>query len=232
MTGYVQIDTLAHDKKFCAYVAEPAGTPKAAIIVIQEIFGVNPGIRKKCDEWAAKGYLAVAPDLFWRIEQQIELDADIPAEMERALSLIGQFDQDKGISDIEATIHWARARIGGGKVGAVGYCIGGRLAYMTAARTDIDATVGYYGVGIDGLLGEKHAIARPLLLHIPTNDHFVSAETQKAMHEGLDDHPKVTLIDYPGLDHGFAAEMGLRRVEAAAERADAATEAFFVKNLG
>ena len=104
---------------------------------------------------------------------------------------------------------WA-ALLGVAKVGCVGYCLGGRLAYMTAARTDIDASVGYYGVGIDGLLGEKHAIAHPLMLHIPTNDGFVPRETQAAMHAGLDDHPKVTLHDYDGLDHGFATEHGKR----------------------
>ena len=228
----IEIETLEHDGRFQAYVAEPDGAPKAAIIVIQEIFGVNEGVRRKCDHWASLGYLAVAPDLFWRIEPGIELDADVPEQMQEALSLIPRFDQDQGIRDIEAVIKAARARIGGGKVGCVGYCLGGRLAFMTSARTDVDATVGYYGVGIDGLLREKHGIAHPLMLHIPTNDGFVPAEVQKAMHEGLDDHPKVTLHDYEGLDHGFAAEMGKRRVEDAARLADSRTEAFFAEYLG
>jgi len=113
----------------------------------------------------------------------------------------------------------------------VGYCLGGRLAFMTATRTDADACVGYYAVGIDNLLREKHAIANPLMLHIPTADHFVSPEVQKAMHEGLDDHPKVTLCDYEGLDHGFATEMGRRRSEQAAQLADSRTMAFFAEHL-
>jgi carboxymethylenebutenolidase len=218
---------------FGAYVAEPDAAPRAAIVVIQEVFGVNPGIRKKCDKWAEAGYLALAPDLFWRIEPGIELDPDVPEQLQAGLDLIPKFDQDKAIADIEATIRAARARIGGdAKVGVVGYCIGGRLAYMTAARTDSDASVGYYGVGIDGLLGEKHAIANPLLLHIAGADHFVSPEVQAKMHEGLDDHPKVTLHDYPGEDHGFAAELGDRRSEAAATLADERTAAFFAEKLG
>jgi carboxymethylenebutenolidase len=226
------IDALDGAGSFSAYVARPDGTPRAAVVVIQEIFGVNPGIRQKCDKLASEGYLAIAPDLFWRIEPGVELDPDVPEEFQRALGLMGKFNQDAGIRDIEATIRVARAEIGGGKVGCVGYCLGGRLAYMTAARTDIDASVGYYAVGIPDLLRESHAIAHPLMLHIAGADHFVTPDIQAQMHEGLDDHPKVTLIDYPGEDHGFATEVGARRSPEAAERADAATRSFFADQLG
>jgi carboxymethylenebutenolidase len=231
MKSYTEINTLGGDEEFLAYTSQPVSAPKAAIIVIQEIFGVNAGIRAKCDEWASKGYLAIAPDLFWRIRPGIELDADVPDELQEGFRLFGEFDQEAGIRDIEATIREARKMVGGGKVGAVGYCLGGRLAFLTATRTDINATVGYYGVGLDGLLGEAHAIAHPLLLHIPQADGFVPAEVQQKMHEGLDGHPKVTLYDYPGLDHGFAAQMGNRRNEAGAQLADGRTEAFFAQHL-
>ena len=227
----ISIDAIDGSGSFDAYLAEPAGSPHAAIIVIQEIFGVNVGIRQKCDDWAAKGYLAIAPDLFWRLEPGIELDSDVPEQFQRALAWMGKFNQDAGIRDIEATIRFARARAGGGKVGVVGFCLGGRLAFMTATRTDSDASVCYYGVGIDNLLGEKHAIARPVLLHVPQADHFVGPEAQAKMHEGLDDHPQVTIFDYPGEDHGFAAETGKRRSEEAARLADARTAEFFEKNL-
>lgn len=228
----ISIDTLDHDGSFQAYCAEPAGTPKAAVIVIQEIFGVNAGIRGKCDHWASLGYLALAPDLFWRLEPGVQLDPDVPEQFQQALGLMGRFDQDQGVRDIEATIKAARAKLGGsGKVGAVGYCLGGRLAFMASTRTDIDASVGYYGVGIDNLLREKHGISRPLMLHIAGADHFVLPDVQKALHEGLDDHPKVVLHDYPGLDHGFAAEMGKRRNEEGARLADGRTETFFAEHL-
>jgi carboxymethylenebutenolidase len=237
MTGMgstVEIETLAHDDAFKAYCAEPASAPKAAIVVIQEIFGVNAGIRAKCDELATQGYLALAPDLFWRIKEGIELDPDVPEQFHEALDYMGKFDGDLGISDIEATIRAARAKLGDahGKVGAVGYCLGGRLAYLTAARTDVNATVAYYGVGLDTLLGESHAIAHPLMLHIPTADHFVPPEAQKAIHAGLDSHSKVVIHDYAGLDHGFAAEMSKRRDEAGAKLADGRTAAFFAEHLG
>jgi carboxymethylenebutenolidase len=232
MSKTVSISTLEHDGSFSAYCAEPAGTPRGAIVVIQEIFGVNPGIRRKCDRLAEAGYLALAPDLFWRIEPGVELDPDVEAEFRRALELMGHFDQDQGVADIEATIRYARDVLGVPKVGAVGYCLGGRLAFMVAARTDADATVGYYAVGVDGLLREKHAIAKPLMLHIAGADGFVPPAVQQAMHQGLDDHPKVTLHDYPGLDHGFATEMGKRRNEQGADLADSRTAAFFADHLG
>lgn len=231
MSETIGISTLDGDGRFSAYCARPEGTPRAAIVVIQEIFGVNPGIRRKCDRLAADGYLALAPDLFWRVEPGVELDPDVPAQFQRALELMGQFDQDQGVADIEATIRHART-LGCAKVGAVGYCLGGRLAFMVAARTDADASVGYYAVGVDNLLREKHAIAHPLMLHIAGADHFVLQPVQQAMHAGLDDHPKVTLHDYPGEDHGFATEMGQRRSQSAAELADSRTAAFFAEHLG
>ena len=232
MTETVSITTLSGSDSFKAYVARPADKPKAAIVVIQEIFGINAGIRRKCDKLAEDGYLAVAPDLFWPLERGVELDPDVEPEFQRALDLMGKFDQDKGIKDIQATIDFIRENEGVSKIGAVGYCLGGRLAYMTAARTDVDATVGYYGVGIDELLREKEAISNPLMLHVPTEDGFVDKDTQKAMHEGLDDHPSVTLYDYEGLDHGFATEFGKRRNEESATLADSRTDEFFAKHLG
>jgi carboxymethylenebutenolidase len=229
----IAIETLDHQGSFNAWLAEPEGTPKGAIVVIQEIFGVNEGIRRKCDHWASLGYLGIAPDLFWRIQEGVELDPDIPEQFQEALGLMQKLNQDKAIADIEATIRAARARLPeGGKVGCVGYCLGGRLAFMTAARTDVDASVGYYGVGLEGLLGEKHAIARPLLLHIAGADHFVTPDKQALIHEGLNDEARVTLYDYPGEDHGFATESGKRRSEKAAQLADSRTEAFFAEHVG
>lgn len=231
MSGMIGIQTLAHDATFSAYAAEPAGVPKAAIIVIQEIFGVNPGIRAKCDKLAAEGYLAIAPDMFWRIEPGIQLDPDVPEQLTQAFGYIQKVDLDLAVRDIEASIRAARARVGGGKVGVVGFCFGGRLAFLAATRTDADASVGYYGGGIDTLLGESHAIAKPLLLHFAGDDSHITPDKVAAIRGALDGNRHVEIHEYPGADHGFATEAGKRRNDAAAEQADARTAAFFAEAL-
>lgn len=165
MGAFIPVDTLDSDAQFDAYVAKPEGEAKAAIIVIQEIFGVNEGIRRKCDGWAKAGYVAYAPDLFWRIDPHIELDPDVPDEMDQALALMPKFNQDQGIRDLEATIKAARVAAGGGKVGLVGYCLGGRLAFMAACRTDGDAFVGYYGVAsMDCWVNNTRSANRPCFM--------------------------------------------------------------------
>lgn len=234
MSEIISITSADGSGTFSAYVARPKGgdNPRAAIVVIQEIFGVNAGIRQKCASLADQGYLAIAPDLFWRLKPNITLDPDSPDQMAEALDWMGQFNQDLGVADIAATLQAARSLTGGKKVGVVGYCLGGRLAFMAAARTDTDASVGYYAVAVDALLGEKDAITAPTLLHIAGDDGFVPPQTQAAMHEGLDNHPLVTLFDYPGLNHGFATETGMRRNDEAAQVADARTAAFFAEHLG
>ncbi len=231
MAETIAVPTLDGVGSFPTYVARPASAAKAAIIVIPEIFGVNAGIRAKCEGWAALGYLAVAPDIFWRFAPGVELDPDVPEQLQEAFGYFQQYDANLGVIDIEALIHWIRRVAGVAKVGCTGYCLGGRLAYMAAARTDIDASVGYYGVMIDQMLNESHAIPNPLMLHIPTADHFVGPEAQATIHAGLDGHHRVTLHDYHGLDHGFATEMGDRRDEAGAQLADSRTAAFFAEHL-
>lgn len=222
--------TLSGDASIPLYLARPSGTAKAAIIVIPEIFGVNEGIAQKCDKWAEQGYLAAAPDIFWRFAPGEEHDPEIEEQFQKALANMGKYDADQGVRDLEAVIHFLKGE-GASKVGAVGFCLGGRMAYMMATRTDVSASVGYYGVMIDQMLNESHAIAKPLMLHIPTADHFVGPEAQKAIHEGLGPNHHVTLYDYDGLDHGFAAEMGNRRHEAGAQLADQRTRDFFAEHL-
>lgn len=228
----VSIPALDGVEAIPGYRADPAGNPRGAIVVIQEIFGVNPGIRAKCDHWASRGYVAVAPELFWRFAPGVELDADKPEEFRQAIDLMGRLDQAIAVRDLEAAIRFARGAVGDGKVGAVGYCLGGRLAYLVASRTDADASVGYYAVGLDELLGEQHAIGKPLMLHVAEEDHFVPKAQQQAVREGLAGNRHVTIHSYAGVDHGFAAEHGERRAPDAAAQADARTADFFAQHIG
>ena len=217
---------------FSAYLAMPAASNGSGIVAIQEIFGVNRVMRDICDAQAALGYIAICPDLFWRQEPDIQLNTYDEAEWARAFELFGGFDQDKAVEDVEATIAALRKTVGfSGKAGAVGYCLGGRMAYLTACRTDIDAAVGYYGVGIDGLLDEAKNIAAPVVLHIAEEDGFVDKTAQAKMHTGLDANPKVTLYDYAGADHAFAREGGDHYDAAAAKLANGRTAEFFKAHL-
>ena len=232
MPTNTSIPTLDGKTSFPALVIKPAGTPRGAIIVIQEIFGVNPGIAKKAEDWAAQGYLAVAPDVFWRQQPGLEFNPDVPEEFQAAIGFMMKHDFESGIQDVEAVIHWIRREAGVAKVGLEGFCMGGKIAYMAAARTDVDASVGYYGVGIDQMLGESHAIANPLMLHVPTADGCVNPEAQAAMHAGLDGNAHVTIHDYVGLDHGFADTFGARRDADGAKLAEKRTAEFFAAHVG
>jgi carboxymethylenebutenolidase len=193
------------DGGFSAYVARPAAIKAPAVVVIQEIFGVNAVMRGIADHFAAAGYIAICPDLFWRIEPGIDITDRTETEWKRAFELYNAFDVDAGVSDIAATIAHARQDEGcTGKVGAVGFCLGGLLAYLTATRTDADAAVSYYGVGIDRYTAEAERLAAPLLLHIAEEDQFVPKEAQALILGALKNHPHVEIYQYPGRDHAFA----------------------------
>jgi carboxymethylenebutenolidase len=221
------------DGSFSAYLARPAQTPTAAVVVIQEIFGVNQVMREITDGLAGQGYLAVCPDLFWRIKPGIELTDQSEAEWQRAFGLYNAFDVDAGVKDIAATISQIRKDPAcNGKVGAVGFCLGGLLAYLTATRTDVDASVAYYGVGIDSRLEEATSLKRPLLMHIAEEDGFVPKEAQGAIIGALKGNPLVEIHTYPGRDHGFARTGGQHYDAAAATLAGERSLALFKKALG
>ncbi|MEN3975341.1 dienelactone hydrolase family protein [Emcibacter sp. SYSU 3D8] len=217
---------------FMGYLAKPESGRGPAVVVIQEIFGVNSFVRETADWLASQGYIALAPDLFWRQEPGIQLTDKTEADWAKAFELFNGFNIDKGIEDIAATIDALRNMDGcTGKVGAVGYCLGGLLAYLTAARTSIDAAVGYYGVSINDRLSEASGIRKPLLLHVASEDGFVPKEAQAAMHAGLDANARVTLHDYPGRDHAFARTGGEHYDKADADLANKRTLDFFAANL-
>ncbi len=221
------------DGTFEAYVARPAKTKAPAVVVIQEIFGVNQVMRDVTDGLAAQGYLAICPDLFWRIEPGIDITDKSEAEWKRAFELFNAFDVDTGVEDIAATIAHVRQDAGcNGKVGAVGYCLGGALAFLTATRTDADASVSYYGVGLENRVVEAEKLTHPLLMHIAEEDQFVPKPAQQVILAALKDHPQIEIHTYPGCDHAFAREAGEHFDAAAAKLANGRTLQFFQRTLG
>jgi len=217
------------DGSFGAYVADAKMPGGPAVVVIQEIFGVNQVMREVSDSLAAEGYTAICPDLFWRIEPNIDITDHTDAEWEKAFSYFKAFNVDKGLEDIASTIAWVHTQ-GHAKVGAVGYCLGGLLAYLTATRTDADATVSYYGVGIDSYLGEADKATKPALLHVAEEDGFVSKDSQAKMKAGLT-ASTYQLYWYPGRDHAFARDGGKNYDAADARKANQRTLDWFRKTL-
>jgi len=221
------------DGSFSAYVARPQKASAPAVVVIQEIFGVNQVMRDITDALAAEGYLAICPDLFWRIEPGIDITDQSEAEWKRAFELFNAFEVGKGVEDIQATITAIRKDAGcSGKVGAVGFCLGGLLAFLTATRTDADASVAYYGVGIESRVGEAEKLVKPLLMHIAEEDQFVPKEAQAVILQALKNHPNVEVSTYPGRDHAFARVGGAHYDAADAKLAAGRTQQFLQKTLG
>lgn len=219
--------------EFSAYVARPKAEKAPAVVVIQEIFGVNEVMRDITDGLASEGYLAICPDLFWRIEPGIDITDKSEAEWKKAFELFNAFDVDQGVKDIQATIKAARGDAQcNGKIGAVGYCLGGKLAFLTATRTDVDAAVSYYGVGLESLVGEAEKLTRPLLMHIAEEDQFVPKEAQAIILQALKDHPQIEIHTYAGRDHAFARVGGEHYHEADAKLANGRTQQFFQRTLG
>ncbi|HUK06685.1 MAG TPA: dienelactone hydrolase family protein [Stellaceae bacterium] len=217
---------------FMGYVALPSAGKGPGVVVIQEIFGVNAVMRAIADGLATQGYVALCPDLFWRQQPGIQLTDKTDAEWARAFELYKGFNEEKGVDDLKSAIATLRAdKRCSRKIGTVGFCLGGKLAYLTATRTDADCAVGYYGVGIENALGEAANIKKPLMLHIAEKDQYCPAEAQAKIKASLAGNARVTLHHYAGMDHAFARVGGQHYDKAAADLANSRTAAFFKANL-
>jgi carboxymethylenebutenolidase len=188
------------DGNFGGYLASPASGHGPGVLVIQEIFGVNAVVRQICDAHAARGRFAFAPDLFWRLEPGIQITDKTQEEWGKALGLMQRFDVDKGMVDIQTSISYLRKVSGvSGKVGTVGYCLGGQLAFLAATRTDSDANVGYYGVNLQNRLNEASKMKKPLMLHIAAKDEGQSAGDDSCLSR---DGPRLRARRRPALRQG------------------------------
>lgn len=214
------------------YLAVPDGPPKGAIVAIMEIWGVNDTMRAHAHEFAEAGFVCFVPDLFWRQEPGVELSDRNPEDVKKAFDLYYDFDYDLGVRDMEDTVkHIASLPECNGKVGAVGYCLGGKLCYLLCCRTEIDCAVAYYGTYIEHNIREVGNLHRPFMLHMAMKDRWVQAEVNELLERRLSPNPLVEIHQYPGADHAFARHGGRTYSQPEADRALVLSVAFFKRHL-
>ena len=217
---------------FHAYIARPAKLPSPAVIVLQELFGVNADIRATCDELAAKGFIAIAPDLFWRQEPDVDLNVRSEADWQHGLRLYGAYDRDAGVKDIMETVRTAvELPESTGKVALQGYCLGALMAFITAARYEVDAAVAYHGGDTEKYLGEVGGLDAALLMHLGEEDEFISKAAQAEIKAALAGKVNATVYSYPGQRHAFSRHNGAHYNAAAATLADNRTSEFLRREL-
>ncbi len=218
--------------EFSAYMALPASGYGPGIVVLQEIFGVNQFMRDVCEWYAARGFVALCPDLFWRQEPGVDMTDQTEAEWQKAFALYKGLDEAKAVEDSAAAMEFLRKHPAcSGRAGAVGFCLGGNLAWLLSVRFKPDCAVGYYGVSIEKSLSEAAGLSSPLMLHIAGKDQYCPPEAQKQIHDTLDQNTLATIHDYPEQDHAFGRVGGQHYDAAAAELAHLRTLEFFVRNL-
>jgi carboxymethylenebutenolidase len=230
MKGKYITVTAGDGGSFKAYLATPEGGSGPGIVLLQEIFGINQYMRDVADLYAAEGYVVLAPDLFWRQEPDIELDE---TQFEKAFALYGKFDVPKAVEDITATVAALRALPScRGKVGALGFCLGGKLAYLAAARSGVDCAVSYYGVAIDEQLNVADLITCPLVLQFAAQDKFVPAAAVDKIRAAFAGRDDVEIYVYPDVDHGFSRHGGHAFDKPASLMAHSRAIALFHRTLG
>ena len=218
---------------FSAYQLQPKTKPAGVVVLIQEIFGVNQAMRDIAAWVADIGFIALCPDFFWRIQPGIDITDKTEAEWKQAFELFGKFDQAKGIDDLKATVAAARKLPGtNGRVATMGYCLGGRLAFMMAEQSDADANISYYGVGLDNLLDHLGKVTKPLIVHIADKDEFFPAEGRAKVVEAVKGHRQIAAYVYPDADHAFARVGGMHWDGRAAAIANGRSAEALVAALG
>jgi carboxymethylenebutenolidase len=199
-----EITVKGNDGSFMGYLAMPSAGKGPGVIVIQEIFGINPWIREVTNWYASQGYVALAPDLFWRMKPGVQLDPTIDAQLQEGFGYYQKFNVDKGVEDIQAAIDTVRQMPEcSGKVGNLGFCLGGLLSYLTAARTDTNACSSYYGGGIHTKLDEISNIKAPTVLHLAGSDSYIPQEAIDAILAAVKTNSNVSTHIYPGMPHAF-----------------------------
>ena len=220
------------DGAFGAYIAPLKVLPAPVVVVLHEVFGVNSDIRKTCDELTEQGFIAVAPDLFWRQEPGVDLTVTDEADWQQGLRLYQAYDRDAGAKDVkDAADVVAKLPECIGRVGVLGYCLGGLMTFLTAARYGVDAAVVYHGGDTEKYLDEIDGLDAPLLMHLAEEDEFISKPAQAAIKAALASKPNATVYSYPGQHHAFARHNGAHYNAAAAALANGRTSEFLHRHL-
>ena len=228
-----RITVEGRDGAFGAYIARPKALRAPAVVVLHEVFGVNADIRKTCDELADQGFMAVAPDLFWRQEPGVDLSVTSESDWQHGLRLYEAYDRDAGARDVKDTADVVAKLPGcGGRVAVLGYCLGGLMTFLTAARYGVDAAVVYHGGDTEKYLGEVDGLNGPLLMHLAEEDEFISKPAQAAIKTALGGKPNATVYSYPGQRHAFARHNGAHYDAAVAALAKARTSDFLHQHVG
>ena len=188
---------------FAGYLALPPAGTGPGLVLFQEIFGVNEHIRTVAEQYALDGFVVLAPDVFWRQAPRVELGYE-GDDRARAMALMQAYAPDHALADIAAGVKTLRARpeVGGAKVGAFGYCMGGRLAYLAAATTDVDAAVAFYGGGIHTQLDRAAAIRCPVQFHFAGHDDHIPPTAVESVRRAMAGKAAEIHV-YPGSMHGF-----------------------------
>jgi carboxymethylenebutenolidase len=222
----------APEGTFGAYIARPTVQAAPAVVVLQELFGVNADIRATCDELAAQGFIAIAPDLFWRQEPGVDLDVTSEASWQHGLRLYTAFDRDAGARDVMETVRTAvELKESSGRVALLGFCLGALMAFLTAARYEVDAAVAYHGSDTEKYLAEVDGLEAPLLMHLGEEYEFISKQAQAEIKAALAGQANATVYSYPGQRHAFARHNGTHYNAAAAALANARTREFLHQKL-
>ena len=230
MKDHITIE--GHDGAFAAYISRPKTSPAPAVVILHEVFGVNADIRKTCDELADQGFIAVAPDLFWRQEPGVDLSVTSEPDWQHGLRLYQAYDRDAGARDVKDTANVvAKLSECSGKVAVMGFCLGGLMTFLTAVRYGVDAAVAYHGGETEKYLGEVNGLNAPLLMHLAEEDEFISKSAQAEIKKALAGKPKATVYTYPGQHHAFARHNGAHYDAAAAALANGRTSEFLHQQL-
>lgn len=226
------IDVSTPEGNFRAYCAKPAAKTAPAIVVLQEISGINADLKATCDWLAGQGFIAVCPDLFWRMEPGVSMSKLDEAEWQKGFQFYQRFDRERGVDDIGATLEAARQLPGcSGKAAVMGFCLGGLMTFLAAARLSPDAAAEYYGGETDRYVNESSKIRCPTVIHLAQADEYMPAEAQRKIIEAVKSNSRIVVHTYAGCRHAFARHNGAHYDAAAAESAHARTLELFRKSL-